>query len=297
MWILFISGLILLLIALIVIWLLLRTGSPLIPERKDDRPTLWWHVDDSQVNARHWLDWGNRATREPNEPYLKICQARAIDLWGETFRIEPMIGRRSVIEKLLEKNIPIPEGADRCPPQLWMAWCRAVVLNRFGGFWMDGSNLPLSLSSSSQLLSRLGTSAVMFNSAGWSPQPNHPVWKDLEEGFASLIAQGDQSWGTINVSEYIDNLWKSKASGSIRYDTTAEMINDKYGRKLDLDTLLGQTEWQDGITEDKLWLPLPFPGNGRDGLERASQFLWFTRMSVEQILEAPFVWAQFARRL
>jgi hypothetical protein len=35
--------------------------------------------------------------------------------------------------------------------------------------------------------------------------------------------------------------------------------------------------------------------DGRDGLERASPWLWFMRMSEEQIAESNFVWAKWSR--
>jgi hypothetical protein len=92
------------------------------------RPTIWWYVDDSQANAREWLDWGNRSTREANEPYLKICQARASALWGDSFVIEPIIGRAAALQRLQE----VPAEAAKAPPALWMPWCRAAFLSTFG---------------------------------------------------------------------------------------------------------------------------------------------------------------------
>lgn len=273
------------------------------------KPTIWWHVDDSQVNSRQWLDWFARSTREPNEPYLKICQARAIDLWGSEFTIEPIIGRLAAIQRLESAGSIVPDGADRCPPALWMAWCRAAFLRTFGGLWMDGSVLPIA--SGVSLRQRLitdnaltfgadaaeglsapdGSQAMAGASAGWAAQADHPVWRGLETDLSMLIAVGDQSWGAVSARQGLRTLWDKHCSGVVRVDRKAEVSRDRYGRRLELDTLLGETDWPDGSTEDGLWVPLP---DGRDGLERASPWLWFTRMSVEQILEAPFVWARWA---
>ena len=71
------------------------------------------------------------------------------------------------------------------------------------------------------------------------------------------------------------------------------MSRDRYGVRLELDTLLGQTDWPNGTKERGLWVPF---SEGRDGLERASPWLWFTRMSVEQIRESGFLWAQWANQ-
>jgi hypothetical protein len=277
------------------------------------KPTVWWHVDDSQVNARQWLDWFARSTREPNEPYLKICQARAMDRWTPEFIVEPVVGRLAAIQRLEGAGVVVPDGADRCPPALWMAWCRAAFLRHFGGLWMDGSVLPIS--SGAALRARLDTAgaegALTFGadaaeglsategsqsmagaSAGWAARPEHPVWRGLETDLGALIAAGDQSWGAVSARQGLRTLWDKHCSGVVRVDRAAEVSRDQYGRRLELDTLLGETDWPNGTTKDGLWVPLP---DGRDGLERASPWLWFTRMSVEQILESPFVWAQWAK--
>ena len=78
-----------------------------------------------------------------------------------------------------------------------------------------------------------------------------------------------------------------------RIDRAAEVGRDKYGRRLELDTLLGQTEWTDGSLEGGVWVSWP---DGRDGLERAVPWQWFTRLSEEQIRESDFVWAKWATR-
>lgn len=276
------------------------------------RPHIWWYVDDSQVNARQWLDWEARSTREPNEPYLKICQARALALWGQHFQVEPLIGRVSALERLRTGGAVIPDGADRCPSALWMAWCRAAFLKTFGGLWLDGSTLPIG--SGEELHVRLmksqvlmfgtdadegisdvkGTRAAAGESAGWSAMPAHPVWAGLERDLAALIAEGDQSWSSVEARRSLRHLWDKHCSGVVVVDRSAEVSRDRYGRRLELDTLLGETEWTSGTRDGGLWVPLP---DGRDGLERASPWLWFTRMSVEQIREAPFVWAKWATRI
>ena len=52
-------------------------GSPWIDKALFDRgmdlPTMWIYYDDSQVNSRHWLDFGARSSRVLNQPYLNLC--------------------------------------------------------------------------------------------------------------------------------------------------------------------------------------------------------------------------------
>ena len=51
-------------------------GSPWIDKALFDRgmelPPLWIYYDDSQVNSRHWLDFGARSSRVLNQPYLNL---------------------------------------------------------------------------------------------------------------------------------------------------------------------------------------------------------------------------------
>jgi hypothetical protein len=287
------------------------------------KPTIWWFVDDSQVNARQWLDWGDRSTREPNEPYLQLCLERARTLWSGDFVIEPVIGRVAALRLLEEgkaalpsdfkgpadEGLKIPLEADRCPPDLWMPWCRATFLATFGGFWMDGSVLPVSGNLKGRIV---GADALTFGSdpdeglsaaeqvtpaagrsAGWASLPQHPVWAGLARDLSALISEGDQSWGAPEARRALRTLWDKHCSGVIRVDRTAEVSRDRYGRRLELDTLLGSTEWANGSLEGGVWVSLP---DGRHELERATHWNWFTRMSVDQIRESDFVWAKWATR-
>jgi hypothetical protein len=279
---------------------------------QDGLPKIWWYVDDSQVNGRQWLDWHNRSTREPNEPYLKIVQAKAIHLWSTEFDVEPVIGRVAALDRLRSLGCDVPEGADRCPPALWMPWCRAAFLSKAGGLWLDGSVIPMG--SATDLKARLsGMDALTFGvdpdeglatgeaiapaagrAAGWAAVPGHPVWRGLERDVGALIGAGDQSWGAPEARRSLRTLWDRHCSGVVRVDRKAEVSRDRYGRRLELDVLLGQTEWVNGSTEGSLWVPLP---DGRDALERASPWLWFLRMSAAQIHESEFVWARWATKV
>jgi hypothetical protein len=275
------------------------------------RPKLWWVVDDSQVNARQWLDWNARSTRDPNEPYLQICKEKAERLWSAEFDIEPLVGRLAVIRKLEEASVSIPEGADRCPPTLWLPWCRAIMLKQFGGLWVDGSVLPMA--TGAEVRARvMNADVLMFGSdpdeglsaeeegtpaagrnAGWAAMPGHPMWSGLERDLGALIAAGDQSWSSADARRSQRFAWDRHCSGVTRVDRAAEVSRDRYGRRLELATLLDDSEWPTGSTEDALWVPLP---DGRDGLDRSPTHLWFTRLSKEQMQESPFLWARWARQ-
>jgi len=275
------------------------------------KPTIWWVVDDSQINARQWLDWHDRVTFEPNEPYLKICLNRAKALWGESFTIEPVIGRLAAQRRLEAAGVAVPPEADRVPPALWSPWCRAAYLNHFGGLWLDGSVLPIG--SGSDLRSRIVAADVLTfgtdpdeglsaaeqtapaagRTSGWAAVPGHPMWAGIERDLTALIVEGDQSWGAPEARRSLRHLWDKHCVGIVKTDRLAEVGRDKYGRRLELDTLLAETDWPTGSTKGGLWVTFP---DGRDGLERASPFQWFLRMSEEQIRKADFLWAKWATR-
>ena len=272
------------------------------------RPKIWWVLDDSQLNSRQWLDWGARTTHEPNEPYLKICLRKAKAMTSDIFELQPVIGRVAAHQVLSEAGCMIPPDADRAPPALWLSWCRAAFLTHVGGLWLDGSVLPLG--TGGDLHRRLvakdvlafgvdpdeglsaveSTSPMAGPSAGWSTKTHHPVWVGLERDFRALIDSGDASWSAAECRRAARFAWDRHAAGAITIDRKAEASRDQYGRRLEIDTLLGESEWI-GSTEGAQWLPLP---DGRDKLERSSPWLWFLRLSESQIAESKFFWAKLA---
>jgi len=270
------------------------------PPGPSGRPKIWWVLDDSQLNSRQWLDWGARTTHEPNEPYLKIGYRRVQAMAGD-FELEAVIGRVDAHRTLELAGCVIPPDADRAPPAIWLAWCRAAFLSHCGGLWLDGSVLPTG--TAQELRKRLDKDVLAFGvdpeddtmagpSAGWSAQPHHPAWAGLERDLRATINAGDQSWSAAECRKAARYAWDRHAVGIIPIDRKAEASRDAYGRRLELDTLLTESEWTYGTTKDSLWLPLP---DGRDKLERATPFLWFLRMSEQQIFEGNFYWSKVAR--
>lgn len=279
--------------------------SPLANPTVGGRPVIWWHVDDSQANTKEWLSFEDRATREPNSPYLRLCLRRARELWSTDFEIIPLIGRKAALARL---NNP-PVDCDRCPPALWMAWCQSAFLSEHGGLWMDGSVLPIGANLRARLTEPVMTfgsdpdedlvateqndrgSAAAGRSVGWSQAPGHPMWNGLARDMAETIELGAQSWSAFEGRRGLRFLWDKHCSGVTRVDRKAEVSRDRFGKQLGYEDLFDLSEWPTGSMEGGLWVPLPF---GRDGLERASPWLWFTRMSELQIMESEFLWAKLA---
>jgi len=277
------------------------------------KPIVWWHVDDYQVNTKEWKSFEDRATHEPNEPYLKLCLKKAQQLWSAEFEVVPLIGRDAALTKLMDAGCKIPDGAKRCPPALWMAWVRCAMLAHLGGLWMDGSVLPLA--DGAAVRRRLNDTVLTFGadadeelaaaaqdgneggpaagrSAGWAAVPGHPMWIGLATDIGAVIQAGDQSWSSFEARRSLRFLWSKHCSGMTRVDRKAEVSRSIYGKRLQYEDLFSLTEWPTGSTAMGLWLPLP---DGRDKLEMTSAFLWFTRMSEEQIADSDFMWAALAK--
>lgn len=294
---------------------LLGFGGPAAVGGVGGKPTVWWHVDDLQSNTKYWMTFEDRATREPTEPYLCLCLKKAQQMWGAEFNVVPVIGRGAALAELKKAGVQIPEGATTAPTALWMAWVRCTMLAYLGGLWMDGSVLPLAsgvevrrrimnepvltfgadadeeLASAAQDGSEGGPAAG--RSAGWASVPGHPMWVGMSKDIGAVIMEGDQSWSSFEARRSLRFLWSKHCSGMTRVDRLAEVSRDKYGKRLQYEDLFERTDLPNGMTEHGLWLPLP---DGRDKLEMASPFLWFTRMSEEQIAESQFVWARLATR-
>lgn len=270
-------------------------------------PVVWWYVDDYQIHTKEWVSFEDRATREPVEPYLGLCRRKAQAAFGDVFKMEIVTGRAAALKLLAAAGCPIPDGAERTPPALWMAWVRCAMLAYLGGLWLDGSVLVIgsgreiqqrilphdvlsfgsdpdeSLVSASQ--GEAGPAAG--RSAGWAAAAGHPIWMGMTKHISDVIQQGDPSWSSFEARRALRNLW---VPGPV--DRKAEVSRSVYGKRLQYEDLFETTDWPTGTTEGGLWVPLP---DGRDKLNMASPFLWFTRLSEEQILESEFLWARLAR--
>jgi hypothetical protein len=128
-------------------------------------------------------------------------------------------------------------------------------------------------------------------SAGWALKAGHPMWVGLTKDIGAVIQEGDQSRSSFEARRSLRYLWDKHCSGMTRVDRVAEISRDRYGKRLNYEDLFEKTTWVNGTTKGGLWVPLP---DGRDKLERASAFLWFTRLSESQIRESEFLWAKFA---
>lgn len=52
----------------------------------DDKPFIWLHIN-YDLNARKWLDFGSRNSRNLNRPYIELCLQQMIKMNGSDFNI------------------------------------------------------------------------------------------------------------------------------------------------------------------------------------------------------------------
>ena len=72
-WVVLIVG-ILAVVAVVVYYLYKSDYAAYMTLQKayDSRPVIWVYVDDSDVNARFWSDFGARSSRALNVPFLNL---------------------------------------------------------------------------------------------------------------------------------------------------------------------------------------------------------------------------------
>ena len=224
--------------------------------------TIWWYVDidDKKTNER---------------PYLHVCLRRAQKLWGGEFTIIPIVGRDAALNLLAEKNIPVPEGAVRTPPDLWNRWLRATMLAHLGGLWMEGSVLPIATGTALKQKLMNGSNTIVFESAGFSLTSltsltsSQTIWTSQRDTLTEIIMKGEPYWSTFETE--------------INTEETVCSYEDLFER-----TNLETMDWK-----SMMWVSLP-PG-GINKLEMASTYLWFVNLSEGEISESDFVWAKLSR--
>ena len=124
-------------------------GSPWIDKALFDRgmelPPLWIYYDDSQVNSRHWLDFGARSSRVLNQPYLNLCYESIIRANGKFYRTEVIKGINGLMERLgdLPPSLKGEIGHLKTIGPAERNWIRAAILAKYGGLWIEPTTIAL----------------------------------------------------------------------------------------------------------------------------------------------------------
>lgn len=268
------------------------------------KPVLWWVVDDD-INARQWLDFGGRNTRECNRGYLTVALDAVRKTQGDEFDIRPLYGRKAVIDILPNANI----AAQQLPASLWRHYVAANLLDTYGGLVMDAnSTLCIGPSFTSHVKN---VDAAVFGITRdepivsptfalapgpspyvtWSRRPKHPAWTYAASVWNTLVATGPQAWSSAEARRtYMTVFVTQKTSYGIQVLRTAEGSRKSDGRLLELEDLFGRAHTSMiSFAPDTVYVA--YDG---DALLRNYEFNWFLRLSPDQIKSSNSVWAKLA---
>jgi len=269
-------------------------------KRGMDKPVIWLYYDTSDVNSRHWFDFGARTSRALNLPFLNLCYETIVNQNKENYRVEVIGGLQGVAELLGGWNKLPPGLRDPIAPvnEAELNYIRSTILAKYGGLWLTpysislngfgnlpkdkivffGTDLEETYSGSN------GTTVPGFR-AIWSPYPEHPLFKEWSEITYARVAQkrgGDQIRRDANW-DYIELTNKYVANGII-VDPAVEGMRKKNGKRIQLEDLLATgTEGNLPFDLSSYTVYVPFPWTE---LRDREFFGWFLRMNEKQILES-----------
>uniref|UniRef100_A0A6C0KND7 Uncharacterized protein n=1 Tax=viral metagenome TaxID=1070528 RepID=A0A6C0KND7_9ZZZZ len=269
-------------------------------QRGLDKPTIWLYYDTSDVNSRQWLDFGARSSRALNMPFLNLCYESIVKHNHKDYRIE-VIGGLTGVAELLGGWEHLPPGLrDPISPvkEAELNYIRAAILAKYGGLWLSPycvclkgfGELPANKSvffgtDLDETYAGENGTAVPGLRAIWSPEPNHPMFKEWAAVAYTRVAQkrggdqirGDPKWDFVRFStEYVHT--------GIVVDPHAEGMRKKNGKRLQLEDLLASGTDGDlpfDVHDYNVYIPFPWPE-----LRDRRIFGWFLRMSESQIMNS-----------
>jgi len=264
---------------------------------------LWWVVDDSEGNARQWLDWGSRLQKRTRSPFLNIHLRRCKEFHDKDFVVNVLLGRDDVHRVLREHGVDVPAEASIAPSWLWKAWASAQMVCYVGGLWVDSRVLFIK-----SIVPVLGTvKAMRFgtdpeeergNRASdtnlcWAIEEGCGLWQSYARDMDKLVRGGPLSWNSAKIRRAIRYLQDKHLSGQVPINTVAEWTRFKSGKAIQLEDLVERV-----VPTDDSGIELPGPNVVAvplpDTLERSIPNAWFLRLSEDQLLEAKFLWAHLA---
>jgi hypothetical protein len=295
-----------------------RSDDPLqdrdMLKRGQELPCLWIYVNNSEVNARFWDDFGARSSRVMNIPYLNLCYQTCVKMNGGQYRVE-VIGGLADLATRLGGWEAMPTGlqsAEAVVNEPELNWIRAAVLARWGGLWVSPSaiwlrpvgELPkdrIVLFGSDDEVTNVGAGGTAAPSlrVAWSPVPEHPVWRTWEQRARARLERrsGGSEFRRDEMTDAVEMIRLAAARGEpavVR--PTAELARKgAAGRRIQLEDLLAAG--QDGelpfeVTREALYVPIAWPE-----IKERRAFGWFLRMSEDQILDSDLAVSELFRQV
>lgn len=267
-------------------------------ERGMDKPVLWLYYDTSDVNSRHWYDFGAHSYRALNMPFLNLCYETIVAQNSSEYRIEVITGLAGVAA-LLGGTDALPSGLQNLLTTVnesQLNWIRAAILAKYGGLWLSPYTICLKpfgplpkdkitfygTDLEETYAGKEGTAIPGFRCI-WSPTPVQPLfveWEQLTRNRIEHIRGGQQirrdaNWDWVALT--------SKHPG-VEVDFSAELGRKRGGRRIELEDLLatghdGNLPFQ--VHSYSTYVPISWPE-----LRDRELFGWFLRLSEDQVMES-----------
>lgn len=274
------------------------------------KPNLWWIVD-SEVNSRHWWDFGARNSAVPNKGYLKVALDCLKKTQSRDFSIQVLSGREAVRAVLQSAGVQMPESVNSMPIAIWRQWAIANLLASKGGLAMMGDS---TLCIGPALYPHVsGIDAATFGIypseasalpgseqvgpapwVGWSKRPAHPGWRLAAEKWNAIALAGPTAWTAADARRENLLIWTEQTHAGVQVLQGVEASRNPDGSERTLEDLFER----DSKPQDPKTVIAPetvYIAYDGDALSRMYRYAWFLRMSEDQILESHFIWASLAK--
>ena len=261
-------------------------------------PKLWVFYNTSEVNSRHWYDFGARSSRVLNIPLLNMMYETIAECSKNEYRVEVIGGLEGVASLLggwdkLPRTMQYSKAAVTVPEEDWI---RNAILAKYGGLWLSPSviclrqfgSLPMDkVIAFGQDDDGLYGSNVPGFRAIWSPRAGHEVFVEMEKRCRERL-EGQLGGRQVRGDAKSDWVEVTRGRKDIELRVKEELGRDPYTqKKLELEDLLAAgTEGNLPFTipKEAVYVAIPY----RDLLDRRV-WGWILRMSEEQILESDIV--------
>lgn len=262
---------------------------------KSDKPLLWINVP-HEFNARHWLSFNSRLTKEVNKPYLYLTIKSIVDKCGGSFNI--CLINDSTFNKILPGwTIDLDDVAEPTRARLRLL-AMSRVLYYYGGLAVPPSLLCFdnlydthyrALSAGQDaLIGEFIDRAFTSDKTLYSPnarllgcKKNSQTMSEFCDMLMLLISRDytDQPKFLGSVSDW----WTAKINqGQAGLISAGQLGVQTPAGPMSIEMLLGSTYYS--LERDAVALYIP-----EDELSKRLSYQWFERQSPEQVLSGDYL--------
>jgi len=263
------------------------------------KPILWIH-NVYEINARNWLNFYSRNTKELNQPYLYLTIKSIIDRCGDDFNV-CLIDDTSFSKLLPTWSVDMNQVADPLRGKLRQLGL-ASVLHMYGGFLVPPSFLCLKplkpvydqqLATYNAFVGELVSRTTTSETSTYFPDTKFmgcskgaAVMNEYRNYLMTLLSHdfvaesdlcGDYSrWFYAKIKDGVVGVIPAQLLGA----------QDERGEVINVDRLLNRTFVP--LSSQALGLYVP-----SDEILRRTNYQWFARLTTDQVLESETVLGKY----